>query len=243
MGFENRKSLRVPLFADIYFWVGQAPEGKGTWGHCSNVSATGLAFQSAQGVGEGERLLIELGLPEQSRHLQLAAQVVFCAPDQGVAGRWQIRVSFLNLESEDRHLIRLYVLQLAEPGMGWGRAYFPGMPAIDTKYRELAASDAQQWLQQRAYLSIKEVGYLKKFQASLEHFFGVTGAENFKLAGSRPLKEHSDAWIEFDLPDGQWHFLAKTLWCRQEKGEKAECGLGLAAFHKDEALKIEKGGA
>jgi hypothetical protein len=240
MGFENRRSLRVKIDQKVHFWPGAAAEGAGAWGQTLNLSATGMAFHAPQGAEKGTRILLEMSLPGQKRSLHLPAEVIFCERDFAGERHYQMRVSFLELEAEDRQNLRLYVLQVAEPNMGWGRGYFPGQPAVDIKYRELPAADREQWMQSRAYLTMKELTYLKNFQMVLERRLGTKAPDSLKLVGSRPLKEHSDVWMELDLPHGQLHFLAKTLWCGQEPGEKAQCGLGLSAFHKDEAMKLEK---
>ena len=239
MGFENRKSVRVKLEAQIYVWPSAVAEGPGIWGRTINLSATGLAFHCATALNKGETLLIELSLPDSSAPIRLTATVVF---REAAQDGFQVRLNFIEIDSEARHLIRLYVLQVAEPGVGWGRAYFPSQQAIDVKYRELSATDRTQWLAERQYLSMKEIAYVKLFQLALEQSLGLKVPDTLKLVGSRMIKEQADVWMELDLGHGTLHFLARVLWCRQEKGQKAELGLSLTAFHKDEAMKLEKGG-
>ncbi len=241
MGFENRKSLRVNLSSQIYFWAGGEAHGPGVWGQTLNLSATGLAFRSSQEVPLDEKILIELSLPDQRDLLRVSAQVVHCVRAASVEQPFQLQVTFSDLDHDVLQQLRLYVLQVAEPGTGWGRAYFPGRPAIDTKYKEMAGEDRKEWMEKKAFLSMKEIGYLKKYQAYLEEALGSQTPESFKLVGSRSLKEQSDVWMELDRPEGQLHFLGKTLWCTKADGEKPECGIGLVAFHKDEAMRLEKG--
>jgi hypothetical protein len=240
MGFENRKSIRVKLDGSLYFWPDGNVDGPGVWGRTSNVSATGLAFHSAQAGLTGDTVLLELTLPGQKAHLRLPAKVVHCERDLAGERHYQWRVNFAQLEDEARHQVRLYVLEVAEPDAGWGRAYFPGHQAVDIKYKELPAADREQWLKNRDYLSMKELVYLKNFQDLLEHAAGSRIPESLKVAGSRILKDGADVWMELDLPMGHLHFLGKVLWSRQDPGEKAETGLQLIAFHKEEALKLEK---
>lgn len=240
MGFENRKSVRVKLDARVYFWLGGRSDGPGLWGHTQNLSATGLAFHCDESAPKGEAVLMELRLPEQKEVLHLNGRVVHCSRGAEGERAFQWRVNFDKLDEEVRSLIRIYVLSLAEPGTGWGRAYFPGQAPMDLKYKELPAADREQWLQKRAYLSMKELTYLKNYQSMLQHALGAGLLEGLKVLGSRPLKTGSDVWMEVDLPLGQLHFIAQALWCRQEPGQKAESGLQLTAFHKDEAMKLEK---
>ena len=240
MGFENRKSLRVKLEAPVCFWLGEAEEGQSLWGHALNLSATGMALHSAQAVAKGELVALEVSLPEQKRAVHLKAKVIYCQREGGDDQPYQLRLTFTDVGSEERQQLRQYVLLVAEPGMGWGRAYFPGQAAIDLKYRELAASDKAQWLQAKAFLSMKEIVYLKGFQGFLEKTLGQRAPESLKLLGSRPLKDGCDAWLELDLPQGQLHFLAKVLWCQDEPDGRSESGLSLVAFHKEEALYLEK---
>ncbi len=237
MGFENRKSIRVKLDAKLYFWLGTRTDGPGLWGHAKNISATGLAFDCDDRADKGDEVVLELRLPKQPEAMLVRGKVVHC---ERVGSDYQWRVNFGKLEEEPRHQIRLYVLELAEPGSGWAHAYFPGKPAMDLKYKEMPAGEKEQWLQRRAYLSMKELLYVKNFQALLQHALGEQYQEGLKIVGTRALKDGSDVWLELDLPLGQLHFLAKTLWCRQEAGSKPESGLQLTAFHKDEGMKLEK---
>jgi Tfp pilus assembly protein PilZ len=240
MGFENRKSVRVKLESTLYFWPEGKQEQPGHWGRTSNVSATGLAFHCAEAGFKGDDLLLELTLPGQKSHLRLPAKVVHCERDLAGERHFQWRVNFAQLEDDARHQVRLFVLAVAEPDAGWGRAYFPGHQAVDMKYKEMPPADREQWLKERSYLSMKELVYLKNFQDLLEHATGSRIPESLKLSGSRILRDGADVWMELDLPMGHLHFLGKVLWCRQEAGEKPEAGLQLTAFHKDEAMKLEK---
>ena len=240
MGFENRKSVRVKLDAQVYFWLGDTEAGPGLWGHTKNLSATGLAFNCGQAGVVGQAVLLELSLPGQQAAVRLLGHIVHCGREASASGQFEWRVNFEKLEGDERQQVRQYVLEVAEPGTGWGRAYFEGVAATDVKFKEMAVADREQWLLKRQYLSFKELGYLKQYQNLIEHVLGSRNPERLKILGSRPLKEGSDVWIELDLPMGHLHFLAKTLWCRHEPGEKVESGLQLIAFHKDEAMKLDK---
>ena len=240
MSFENRKSIRVKLDARVYFWLGGRSDGPGLWGHTQNLSATGLAFHCDESAPKGELVTMELRLPNQSQALKLSGKVVHCSRGPEGEREFQWRVNFDRLDEEVRLQVRLYVLELAEPGAGMGRAYFPGQAPVDVKYKEMLVADREQWMKQRAYLSMKELTYLKNYQSMLQHALGSGLLEGLKILGSRPLKTGADVWIEVDLPLGQLHFIAQALWCRQDPGEKAESGLQLTAFHKDEAMKLEK---
>lgn len=242
MGFENRKSLRVALESQVYFWLGDQATGSGIWGQTLNLSATGLALRCGRALDKDARVVMELSLPGLGKALHVTAKVVHCALEGAFEKPYHVRIVYEDLDPDVRQSIRLYVLQVAEPGSGWGRAYFEGRPPIDLKYKELAASDRVEWLEKKLFLSMKEIGYLKKYQALLEDRLGSKAPESFKLLGSRPLKEQCDVWMELDMPSGQLHFIGKTLWCTHEKGEKAQCGVALVAFHKDEAMKVEKAG-
>jgi hypothetical protein len=237
MGFENRRSVRVKLEVQVYFW----PEGKaGVWGRTSNISATGLAFHSQyQGI-KGETLTLELSLPGQKEHLHLSGTVVHCERDLAGERHWQWRVNFDQLDGEDRHRVRLYVLQVSEPEVGWGRGHFPGKVVVDLKYKEASAAEREQWMQKRDFLALKELNYLKNFQDLLEHATGNRVPDSLKVAGSRSLKVGVDVWMELELPLGYLHFLGKVLWSQQEPGQAAEMGLQVTAFHKEEAMKLEK---
>lgn len=240
MGFEHRKSIRVKLETKLFFWLGDRAEGQGRWGQALNVSSTGVAFHCPHFAPKGAGVVMELQLPNQKNALTARGSIVHCERAKAGDEEFQWRVNFNQLEEEVRQAIRLYVLELAEPGTGMGRAYLPGKAPVDLKYKEMPVSDREQWLKNRAYLSMKELTYLKNYQSMLQHALGAGLAEGLKILGSRPLRTGSDVWIEVDLPLGQLHFIAQTLWCKQDPGEKAESGLQLTAFHKDEAMKLEK---
>jgi hypothetical protein len=204
-----------------------------------NLSETGLAFRGTQALEPGTELAVELSLAGQKDAFKLPAKVVHCHREAG-PDLYQVRVSFAGLENEDRNRLRRHILQVAEPTLGWGKTYFPGRQAIEVIYRELGTSEQKLWLEKRDYLSLREVGYLKQFQGHLEQALGSKAPESFRLLGTRALKAHAEVWLELGLAEGRLHFLAKVLWCHDEPDGRSESGLSLVAFHKEEALYLEK---
>ena len=101
---------------------------------------------------------------------------------------------------------------------------------------------AEKWLEERSYLDAKGLVYLKQYQAHLELALGSRAPTAFRVIGTRALKEGGTVWVELQTLDGVVHALAKALWAKQEPGAKAEAGLSLVAFQKDEALRIERRG-
>jgi len=244
MGFENRKSIRIKTKLNVYVWPQGAPEGKGSLGEVLNLSETGMATHCGLYAAVGDPLRLEVSLDSRKAPLTLAARVVHSdAPADGQTGR-VLRVQFLDVSAEDRLLLRQTIIQFADPKLaaqtGWGKVYFEAGQGIETKYRILSQAEQQQALNDRSYLSAKELIYLKKFQGFLEEALGGKTPGNFKLLGSRSLAENGYAWMELNLPTGHLHLLAKVLWCKKEGEEKAEAGLSVLAIHKDEAMKVEK---
>jgi hypothetical protein len=239
MGFENRKSTRVKLDSPVCYWLDGAPSPS-LWGQAINLSETGLAFHGGQALEPGAELAVELSLAGQGQALKLPAKVVHCHREAAGEARYQVRVSFAGLENEDRNRLRRHILQVAEPSLGWGKTYFPGKQAIEVVYRELAAAEQKLWLEKRDYLSLREVGYLKQYQGHLEQALGSKAPESFRLLGTKPLKAHAEVWLELETAEGRLHFLAKVLWCHGEPDGRAESGLSLVAFHKEEALYLER---
>jgi hypothetical protein len=239
MGFENRKSTRIKLDCPVCYWVDAVP-GESLWGHALNLSETGLAFHSTRALASGTELAVELSLSIQKQALRLPAKVVHCAREAGAELRYLVRVSFAGLVAEERAVLRRHILQVAEPTLGWGKTYFPGRQAIEVIYRELGAAEQKLWLEKRDYLSLREVGYLKQFQGHLEQALGSRTPESFRLLGTKGLRVHAEVWLELGLPEGRLHFLAKVLWCNVESDGRSESGLSLMAFHKEEALYLEK---
>jgi hypothetical protein len=123
---------------------------------------------------------------------------------------------------------------------GFGNAYFSGRPAIDLKYRELTPAEHQRIAEEKSFISMKEVSYLKAFQTHLEQHLGARAPENFRLAGTRALKDQSMVWLDLNLEAGTLRALAKTLWSKDE-GENKESGLSLTGFRKEDAVKLQKG--
>jgi hypothetical protein len=245
MGFENRKSARVQTNIHIYFWADGSTAGAGIWGQALNLSETGLAFLCDKLVDVGETILLEFSVPGHKKPLRIFAQVVHAQQHSGGDRRIHLRVTFLNLEYQERQLIRHFVLQLSDPKLaavsGWGTADFQGVDPVQAAYRELSADEQKKWLEDRTFISLKEATYLKKFQAFLEFHLGNKAPETFKLTGSRGLKEHGGVWVELNLAGGQIQVLGKVLWCRQEQDEVAQSGLTLLAFQKSKAIELEKG--
>jgi hypothetical protein len=246
MGFENRKHSRVKAEFNICFWPAGEGQGPPSWGHVANFSESGLAFHSAQALPKGESVLVEFSPSAKEQPMRLFAQVVYCEREDAPERRYQMRIHFLNLQVEERQLLRHFVLQVADPklaaALGWGRALFGGLPAIACSYRELQAHELRHWMDSKAYFSAKELGFLKKYQAHLEAALGSRSPSNFRLLGSKPLKVHSVAWFELELGGHRLHLLGETLWCSEEQATKFEAGLSVVAYHKDEAIKAEKGG-
>jgi hypothetical protein len=241
MGFENRKSTRIKLDTPVCYWVDAVP-GESLWGQALNLSETGLAFHATRALDPGVELAVELSLAGQSQPLRVPAKVVHCGRGAGPEAGYLVRVTFAGLVLEERNRLRRHILQVAEPSLGWGKTYFPGRQAIEVIYRELGLSEHKLWLEKRDYLSLREVGYLKQFQGHLEQTLGSKSPESLRLLGTRGLRVHAEVWLELGLPEGRLHFLAKVLWCNVESDGRSESGLSLVAFHKEEALYLEKKG-
>jgi hypothetical protein len=156
-----------------------------------------------------------------------------------------VRVVFTAMDGDSRLRLRQHVLQVSDPTMaaatGWGKAYFLDQRVYETEYRELPPGLLDKWLADRSYLDAKGLVYLKGFQGFLEGALGARLPGSFKLLGSRALKPESVAWLELRLPSGDLHLLARSLWLEAEPGQKAIVGLQPLAYHKEEALQIEKG--
>jgi hypothetical protein len=244
MGFENRKSKRVKAAFNICFWPGDDPMAPPSWGVAANFSETGLAFFSEQAVAAGSSVLVEFSPSETEAPFRLFAQAVFCEKEEE-GQRYQIRLKFHELQIEERQMLRYQVLQIADPKLGavsgWGRALFGSTAPMPCSYHELQAEQYKGYLETKAYFSSKELAFLKKFQAFLDSGLGSRSPGSFRLVGSLALKEHALAWLELELPLGRLHLLAEALWCSQPENSKAEAGLNVIAYNKDEALRIEKG--
>jgi hypothetical protein len=204
-----------------------------------------MAFLCDKEAEVGEMLLVEFSLPAQAKPLRVFSQIVHAGWQGGGDKRMQLRVNFMGLEFSEKQLLRLHVLEKADPRLaaisGWGQAQFQSMPDIEAAYRELAGDEQKKWLDERAYITLKEATYLKNFQAFLESRLGNKAPENFKIIGTRVLKDNAAAWVELNIDPSPIQVLAKVLWGSQEAGERARLGLNLIAFHKERALQIEKG--
>lgn len=246
MGFENRKHSRVKVEGlHLYFWTEGRTDGPGSWAQSVNLSESGMALLSAQGVAKGTVILLELSFPGREKPLRLFAEVVHTGREQGREQRHDLRVKFTDLQPEEKLALKQYILQAADPKLaaatGWGRAHFHGKPVMESTYREISQSESKQLYDARVFLSSKEVGYLKRFQVYLEHVLGSRNPENFRLHGSKALKDHSAVWVELGVERGPLHVLGKVLWSKHEAGHDAESGVCVTAFQKDEAFKFEKG--
>jgi hypothetical protein len=243
MGFENRKAHRVKATFDLNYWDGEA-RGIGSWGQGLNVSESGLAFRCPQQIPKGKIIVLEFSSAGRRRPIRVSSQVVYSEKDDTGEKRFQIRVQFVNLEAEERILIRLHVLQVSDPSRasftGWGHVNLPDRPQADCTYREMAPDEKRSMIEKKLYFSKKEVGFLKKFQGFLELKFGSRNPDGFKLEGSKLLRNHADVWFELDLSGSRLHLLAETMWSSQEKDSKAEAGLIISAYHKEDAFALEK---
>ena len=239
MGFENRKSARVNTSFNLFFWTGGVTTGLGHWGLAINLSETGMAFVTQKDVPKGEMVLMEMTLPGRHKPTRLFAVVMHSNPAS--AGQVQLRVKFENLETEERHLLNQHVLEVADPKLasvtGWGKALFTGADFVEARYRALDAAAEKD----KAFITWKEVSYLKNFQLFLELFLGAKLPSSFKLVGTRPMKDQAAAWVELNLEAGQLHVMARVLWCSHDPGDKAEMGMSMLGVRKDEAVRLEKG--
>lgn len=244
MGFENRRSIRIRTNIRVCFWPAGQADGEAAWGQVINLSETGLALSSPLPLPGDGRPLVEFCVDGRRRPLQVAAQVVHVDPDPSAPAHWVLRLRFVDLEGEERLLLRRFIFQVADPKLaaqtGWGAAYFTAGSGLETKYRGLSPAEHQQGLEDHRYLKIKEIVFLRKFQDLLERSLGSRAPENFRLLGSRLLQEGAFAWLELNLPQGHLHLLASVLWGRQEDEEKAELGLRVTAVQRDEAVKVER---
>jgi hypothetical protein len=246
MGFENRKSKRVTTGISLCFWPGEAAKGQVCWGQVANLSETGLAMASASELPRHSTLLLELSVSGRAQPLRMPARVVRCEAAGPGHKRFLLRVHFSQLARPELLLLRRYILQVSDPKLalmtGWGHARFSGHSHIEARYRQSDSDELRQCLQHRSYLSMKELGYLFKFQAYLKSALGSRLPENFKVLGSRALVSGSCAWVELTLGQETLQLMANVLWGDTKKGDEAESGLCVAAIRKAEALKIEKQG-
>jgi len=243
VGFEQRQHRRVPLNIHLRYWTDASGLGPGSLVQSLNVSESGLAFRTPQPLEQGQALALAFSVPGSDGDLRVASRVVRCERSEADAGGWQARVQFLDQSRQVLLPIRRYVLQLSDPKLaastGWGQAYFPGLPPMESEYRSLPAQLHQQWLKDGSFLPARQLGELSGFQDFIELALGSREPANFRLLGSRPLEEKGAVWLELLLPLGRLHLLAATLWCRPEAGKRAECGLQIQAYRKDEALRLD----
>jgi hypothetical protein len=245
MGFENRRSLRVRTNLRLCYWPNPEVEGDGRWAQALNLSETGLALGGALPLPLGHTVKLEFSLSGRKQPLQVPATVIHCDAAEREEDGYTLRLQFQALANADRLALRLYILQVADPKLaaqtGWGPLQITGgLGGIDTKYRLLSEAEQRQALQDRAFLPVKEMVFLRKFQAHLEAVLGRKDPQDLRLLGSRALKENGYAWMELNLEHGHLHLLAKVLWCRTEGEERHEAGLSVVAFQREEALKQEK---
>jgi hypothetical protein len=248
MGFENRRSIRIKTSIRLCYWPDSQATGSPRWGQVVNLSETGMALSVSLPLPIGHSILMEFSLQGRKLPLLVPAKVIHCDEAEKPAEGDVLRVQFQALSSDDRLALRQYIIQVADPKLasqtGWGHAYFKGAPSpsgIEVKYRILSEAEQKQSLEDHAFLAQKEMVYLKKFQAYLEATLGSKAPADLRLMGSRALKENGYAWMELNLGHEHLHLLAKVLWSRASDGEKHEVGLQVAAFQRDEALKVEKG--
>lgn len=244
MGFENRKSKRVSVSFDIYFWPEDALKGIGHWGQVINLSESGMAFYADHAALKGDILRLEFGTASRAQPVRLNARVVYSELEEGKTRRRQLRVQFEDLSSDDRLLLKQHVLHVSNPALsaktGWGKAYFPGAPPCSSHWRELSADEHLQLMQRKEFISARELVYLKKFQAFLQLSLGNPNPQNFRLLGTRPVRGHSVAWVELELESGFLHVLGESIWAQEEEKGRAESGCSVVGYHKEEAVKIEK---
>lgn len=244
MGFENRKAVRVKAVFDLSFWADGISRGIGSWGQGINISETGLAFNCPENIPKGKIIIVEFASSARRRPIRVSSQVVYCAKEDTGKRQYQLRVQFVNLEAEERMLIRLHILQAADPKRaaftGLGHAFFPGGSPFDCTYREMDPDERVKSIEAKLFFSVKELNYLRKFQDFLELNVGSRKPEGFRLLGSRALKNHSDVWVEFEFTNLRLHLIAETMWCSPDKDSKSEAGLIIVAYHKEEAFKLEK---
>lgn len=240
MGFEHRRDVRIKVGFHLYHWPEGSPAGPGAGGQADNLSVSGMAFYTASPLERLQALRIEAVLA--TGPLRLGAQVQRCEPQAD--GRWLVRVRFTAMDGDSRLRLRQHVLQVHDPKLaaatGWGKAYFVDQRVYEAEYRELPPGLPEKWLAERLYLDAKGLVYLRNMQAYLEGALGARLPGAFKLLGSRPLKEGATAWLELRLPGGELHLLARVLWLEEEAGQKPILGLQPSAYHKDEALRLEK---
>lgn len=243
MGFEHRKDTRVKAEFRFFYWFGSDATGPSLPAEADNLSVSGMAFACGQLLPKDQALMLELSLPGQAGQQRLQALVL--RSEALAPGRVLVRVRFTAMDGDTRLALRQHVLQVSDPKLaaatGWGKAYFLDQRHYQVEYRELPPGLAQKWLDEHEYLSGKGLIYLKGFQGFLEAHLGARQPGPFKLMGARPLREKAAVWLEIDLPDGSLHALADVLWIQQDPGEKAIMGLQFTAYHKEEALRIEKG--
>lgn len=243
MGFEHRQDTRVKASFRFFYWLGLEQSGPAFAAEADNLSVGGLAYACEQLLPKDQAVYMELSLPGQSGPLRLRALVL--RSEVVAPGKVLVRVQFSAMDGDTHLALRRHVLQESDPKLaaatGWGKAYFLDQRHYQVEYRELPPSLAQKWLDEREYLAAKGLIYLKGFQQFLELYFGERQPGAFKILGSRPLKEKVWVWIEIRLPEGDLQILAEALWCEQEPGEKAICGLQVSAYQKEEAMRIEKG--
>lgn len=233
---------RVKAGFRFYAWMGPEAAGAPIACEAENISVGGIAFVSPRPFAKDQQLYMEFSLPGEPQQLRLRALVIRCEPK---GTEVLVRVQFSLMDGDSHLSIRRYVLSVSDPALaaatGWGKAYFLDQRHYGAEYRELPAALKDQWLERREYLDAKGLIYLKGFQVFLNNWFGTAQPGPFKLLGSRPLKEKAWAWLELELPEGDLHVLAQSLWCEVEPGEKAKMGLQITAYHKEEAMRIEKG--
>jgi hypothetical protein len=242
MGFEHRKDTRVKAEFRFFYWLGLDATGPAFPAQADNLSVGGLAFTCGQLLPKDQAIYLEF-TPPGSQQLRIRGQILRSEPK--APGEILVRVQFTTMDSDAHLALRRHVMAVDDPKLaeatGWGKAYFLDQRHYPVEYRELPVGLAQKWLEEREYLAAKGVIYLRGFQDFLELYLGMKQPGTFKLMGSKTLKEKTWAWLEVELPEGDLHILAETIWTQQDPGEKAVSGMQVTAYQKEEAMRIEKG--
>ena len=103
---EKRRHARLPLRATVV-WKSGPRSGKAV---TVNLSEDGLLMEIPPGLGPGDSVELEFGLPSTPQKLKVNATVVYTGPEGPVGAGRRVAVKFTHVDALDIEAIQRYVL-------------------------------------------------------------------------------------------------------------------------------------
>ncbi|MFH1360806.1 MAG: PilZ domain-containing protein [Candidatus Omnitrophota bacterium] len=111
---ERRKFLRLNINVDIKYAV--LPSSDNHSGSSRNISAGGICIITHEELLPGDRLKLDISLPDDPSMIQTIGQVVW-TKTFSIAGegknRYDVGVEFIDISDEERGKIKKYVFSLS----------------------------------------------------------------------------------------------------------------------------------